>query len=117
MRDTPRSYARSAVRFFATPWRPWTPSSRRSSPRTGRSQMREPLPIELDEATAGADAHASAVRRHEADELRKALAGLPRQQREAILLREVRGLSYEEVASALSVTNSAVESLVFRARR
>ena len=32
-------------------------------------------------------------------------------------MREVRGFSYEEVASALSVTPAAVESLIFRARR
>jgi RNA polymerase sigma factor (sigma-70 family) len=82
-----------------------------------RARMREPLPIELEEASSAADAHAAAVRRHDADQLRTALAELPAQQREAILLREVRGLSYQEVASALSVTTSAVESLVFRARR
>lgn len=82
-----------------------------------RARMREPLPIELEEASSAADAHAAAVRRHDADQLRRALAELPAQQREAILLREVRGLSYQEVASALSVTTSAVESLVFRARR
>jgi hypothetical protein len=50
-------------------------------------------------------------------ELRDALAGLPPQQREAILLRELRGFSYEEVANSLAVTTSAVESLLFRARR
>jgi RNA polymerase sigma-70 factor (ECF subfamily) len=82
-----------------------------------RARMREPLPITLEEGDAAPDAHTAAVRRQEADELRKALAELPAQQREAILLREVRGLSYLEVASSLSVTTSAVESLLFRARR
>jgi len=82
-----------------------------------RARMREPLPLELDEGCAALDAHAAAVRRHEAGELREALAELPAQQREAILLREVRGLSYQEVASSLSVTTAAVESLLFRARR
>lgn len=82
-----------------------------------RARMREPLPLETEVVGAGSDAHADAVRRQEVEELRTALAGLPAPQRDAILLREVRGLSYEEVASALSVTNSAVESLLFRARR
>ena len=82
-----------------------------------RARMREPLPIELEERDAAPDAHTAAVRRKEADELRKALADLPAQQRDAILLREVRGLSYQEVASSLSLTTSAVESLLFRARR
>jgi RNA polymerase sigma-70 factor (ECF subfamily) len=82
-----------------------------------RARMREPLPTELEEREAASDAYTSAVRRHEAGELRDALAELPAQQREAILLRELRGLSYQEVASTLAVTTSAVESLLFRARR
>ena len=83
-----------------------------------RGRMREPLPVDVDEhEVAAPDAHAAALRRHEAGELRDALAELPPQQREAILLRELRGLSYQEVAAALSLTTSAVESLLFRARR
>jgi len=46
-----------------------------------------------------------------------ALAGLPEQQRRAILLREWQGLSYREVAAKLGVTQAAVETLIFRARR
>ena len=68
-------------------------------------------------APRGADAHAAAVSRYELATLREALAELPGPQREAILLRELRGLSYDEVARALSVTTAAVESLIFRARR
>ena len=82
-----------------------------------RARMREPLPSEIEGHAAVPDAYAATVRRHDAGELRAALAQLPRQQREAILLRELRGLSYQEVATALSVTTSAVESLLFRARR
>jgi RNA polymerase sigma factor (sigma-70 family) len=83
-----------------------------------RARMREPLPVAIEEHEAAApDAHVAAVHRHETGELRDALADLPAQQREAILLREMRGLSYQEVASSLAVTTSAVESLLFRARR
>ena len=49
--------------------------------------------------------------------LDEALAGLPEQQRNAILLREWQGLSYREVATKLGVTQAAVETLIFRARR
>ena len=49
--------------------------------------------------------------------LDEALAGLPDQQREAILLREWQGLSYREVATKLGLTQAAVETLIFRARR
>jgi RNA polymerase sigma-70 factor, ECF subfamily len=46
-----------------------------------------------------------------------ALACLPEQQRRAILLREWRGLSYREIAAELGLSGSAVETLIFRARR
>jgi RNA polymerase sigma-70 factor, ECF subfamily len=46
-----------------------------------------------------------------------ALASLPEQQQRAILLREWQGLSYREVAAEMGVTQGAVETLIFRARR
>jgi hypothetical protein len=49
--------------------------------------------------------------------LEDALAGLPDLQRRAILLREWRGLSYREIAEKLELSGSAVETLIFRARR
>ena len=84
-----------------------------------QARMREPLPIqtETEAEPAGQDAYVAALRRHEVSELRAAISELPAQQREALLLREMRGLSYEEVASTLSLTRPAVESLLFRARR
>src|SRR5436190_8601549 len=51
------------------------------------------------------------------EELTRALADIPERQRRALLLREVRGLSYEEIAAELAVTVPAVETLIFRARR
>jgi RNA polymerase sigma-70 factor (ECF subfamily) len=49
--------------------------------------------------------------------LSDALASLPERQRRAILLREWQGLSYREVAQRLGLTQGAVETLIFRARR
>jgi RNA polymerase sigma-70 factor (ECF subfamily) len=46
-----------------------------------------------------------------------AIAGLPNNQRSALLLREWQGLSYAEIAERLTVSQSAVETLLFRARR
>src|SRR6188472_3600094 len=46
-----------------------------------------------------------------------ALAELTPNQRRAILLREWQGLSYREIAAELSLTEAAVETLLFRARR
>jgi RNA polymerase sigma-70 factor, ECF subfamily len=49
--------------------------------------------------------------------LREALVGLTELQRRAILLREWKGLSYHEIAAELGLSQSAVETLIFRARR
>jgi RNA polymerase sigma factor (sigma-70 family) len=55
--------------------------------------------------------------RDELDGISDALAALPEQQRRAILLREWQGLSYREIAAELGVSQGAVETLIFRARR
>jgi RNA polymerase sigma-70 factor (ECF subfamily) len=49
--------------------------------------------------------------------LEDALGDLTDLQRRAILLREWRGLSYSEIAEELELSQSAVETLIFRARR
>ena len=49
--------------------------------------------------------------------LEEALDDMPDLQRRAIILREWRGCSYREIAQQLGLTASAVETLIFRARR
>lgn len=49
--------------------------------------------------------------------LKEALAALTEQQRRAIVLREWQGLSYSEIAETLALSQAAVETLIFRARR
>jgi RNA polymerase sigma factor (sigma-70 family) len=44
------------------------------------------------------------------------IQGLPPQQRSALIIREMDGLSYDEIAEALDVTVPAVKSLLVRAR-
>jgi RNA polymerase sigma-70 factor, ECF subfamily len=46
-----------------------------------------------------------------------ALAALTDNQRRAVVLRECHGLSYREIAAELELSQSAVETLIFRARR
>jgi RNA polymerase sigma-70 factor, ECF subfamily len=50
-------------------------------------------------------------------ELLVALSRIPPRQRQAIVLREFEGRSYKEIAEILGVTTSALETLLFRARR
>jgi RNA polymerase sigma-70 factor (ECF subfamily) len=49
--------------------------------------------------------------------VRQAIASLPENQRMAVLLQHYEGLSYAEVANVLGVSQSAVESLLVRAKR
>jgi RNA polymerase sigma factor (sigma-70 family) len=50
-------------------------------------------------------------------ELVKALGALSFNQRSALVMRELEGRSYAEIAAALEISCSAVETLLFRARR
>jgi RNA polymerase sigma factor (sigma-70 family) len=70
--------------------------------------VREPARDEL---------HHEVGRREEIQALCSALAGLPPQQRDAVVLREFYGLSYAEVGAALGRSGPAVESLLFRSRK
>lgn len=57
-----------------------------------------------------------AERRDDLRRLVNDVRGLPSQQRSALLMREMDGLSYAELADALDVTVPAVKSLLVRAR-
>ena len=81
-----------------------------------RRRMREPLGDAEPEGSLP-DPVVAAAERADLRELWRAIGALPRQQRKALLLREFSGLSYDELTVALGVSEPAVESLLFRARR
>jgi RNA polymerase sigma factor (sigma-70 family) len=82
-----------------------------------RARMAAPLALAKEPAGVGSDVEHVARQRAEIEALCAALAELPAQQRQAIVLREFYGLSYDEVSAALGLTDAAVESLLFRARK
>jgi RNA polymerase sigma factor (sigma-70 family) len=51
------------------------------------------------------------------EDIRRALGHLAFNQRAALVMRELEGRSYAEIAEILELTPSAVETLIFRARR
>ena len=85
-----------------------------------RSQRRSREPVAASE-TAGAegpaDAFTDAVISEQRSELLQAVVELPLHQQQAFVLCEVAGHSYAEAAARLAVTESALESLLVRARR
>jgi RNA polymerase sigma factor (sigma-70 family) len=83
-------------------------------------ELRRPLPAPADvfdlTRTPLHDPLAEAERREDLRRLVADVRRLPEQQRSALLMRELEGLSYHELADALGVTLPAVKSLLVRAR-
>lgn len=80
-----------------------------------RQSQRRPNEVELNESRAEALEHDEDV--VSADDLRRALGHLAFNQRAALVMRELEGRSYQEIAEILGLSVSAVETLIFRARR
>ena len=76
-----------------------------------------PLPAEPAIEEAGtADTPGEVQRRDDLRTLVDDIGGLPQTQRSALVIRELGGLSYEEMAQALDTTVPAIKSLLVRAR-
>jgi RNA polymerase sigma factor (sigma-70 family) len=86
-------------------------SRRRTSWRRGR--IESPTDFDVVQELAPAPSR----RADELIGLQDVLEQMPDNQRRAILLREWQGLSYREIAEELELTQAAVETLIFRARR
>jgi RNA polymerase sigma-70 factor (ECF subfamily) len=56
------------------------------------------------------------VQREFQEQLRNALARLPEEYREAIILRDIQGLSYDEIAGVLGIQSGTVKSRINRGR-
>ncbi len=86
-------------------------SRRRTTWRRGR--IESPADFDIVEELAPAPPR----RADELMGLQDVLEQMPESQRRAILLREWQGLSYREIAEELELSQAAVETLIFRARR
>jgi RNA polymerase sigma factor (sigma-70 family) len=84
-------------------------------------QLRRPMPavVDLFDITRGPslqDPLEQAERREDLRRLVSDVRRLPEQQRSALLMREMEGLTYKELSEALVVSVPAVKSLLVRAR-
>jgi RNA polymerase sigma factor (sigma-70 family) len=69
----------------------------------------------MSATVGGTDAEVSI--RQELDSLKMAFNELPDQQHEILVMRELEGLSYDKISNRTGLSRSAVESVLFRARR
>jgi RNA polymerase sigma factor (sigma-70 family) len=76
---------------------------------------RRPREVPLDDNSR--DLAALETDRPDVKALLRALGELPFNQRSALVMRELEGRTYEEIAETLDVSVPAVETLIFRARR
>jgi RNA polymerase sigma-70 factor (ECF subfamily) len=79
-----------------------------------RQSQRRPNEVAFEEELAEAVVDDDAV---SAEDIRRAIGHLAFNQRAALVMRELEGRSYQEIAEILEVSVSAVETLIFRARR
>jgi RNA polymerase sigma-70 factor, ECF subfamily len=79
-----------------------------------RQSQRRPREVSLDEDVADRIVDEDAP---SADDIRRALGQLAFNQRAALVMRELEGRSYADIAEILGVSAGAVETLLFRARR
>jgi RNA polymerase sigma factor (sigma-70 family) len=79
-----------------------------------RQSMRRPEEVEYDDAIPDAVPDDEAPT---AEDIQRALGQLAFNQRAALVMRELEGRSYAEIAVILGTSVSAVETLIFRARR
>ena len=91
------------------------------------AQRRRPMDVELDlQDSEQYDLHAKlketdtpegVTLSHELNEtVQRAIAGLPEDLRTAIILREIEGMSYEQIAQTMECPVGTVRSRIFRAR-
>ena len=79
-----------------------------------RESARRPRLVELEDDVAAREVDDGTPN---AEDIRRALGYLAFNQRAALVMRELQGRSYGEIADILGVSNGAVETLLFRARR
>ena len=73
--------------------------------------------VELDIADESQSPETLLERKLTREAVRRGLDSLPMEQRQILLLREIQGLSYEEIARVLELEAGTVKSRIFRARK
>jgi RNA polymerase sigma-70 factor (ECF subfamily) len=109
--ERPRAWVLTIVRNTALTW------MAKNRPANVTSTEGEEGPLELPELTDPApSAEQDMIARADQSTVRAAIAALPQAFREAIVMREINGLSYREIADASGIPIGTVMSRLARAR-
>ena len=117
-----RAY-RAFDQFRGDDGRCWLLAIVRNACQTWLDRNRRDVPQALPEDDAGVppdvdgDPHRQMLRRANADEVRAVIDALPAEYREVIVLRELEGLSYKEIAAVAGVPVGTVMSRLARGRK
>jgi RNA polymerase sigma factor (sigma-70 family) len=82
-----------------------------------RQSARRPTEVSFDEDIGDGIVGADEEEGPSAEDIRRALGHLAFNQRAALVMRELEGRSYAEIAEILELSPAAVETVIFRARR
>lgn len=100
-------------------FRTWLYQIGTNAARTALDKRRQRREDQEDETTGMDVASGEQVERRliAHDQLRRALAALPADWRDAVVLRDIEGLDYREIAGTLGIPMGTVESRIFRGRQ
>lgn len=108
---------RIAVNQARNRWRWWRRRKREATVSLDATDERHEQPLAATLRNEDAvDPEQETLAREREGQLRKALLGLRQSYREAVILRDVEGFSYEEVAETLQISLGTVKSRISRGR-
>lgn len=115
--QNPRAWVLAIVRNTAYTWL----NQKRTSPLVGIEDLTEKERAEIDigndEGDVAVDPEAAIIARADAKQLEKLIAALPIEFRETLVLRDLQGLGYREIAEVTGVPAGTVMSRLARARQ
>lgn len=76
-----------------------------------------PMTADLEDRPDASTPHDELVRKEQSDLIRRLIARLPDKQRRIMVLRDMEGKEYKEIAALLNITEEQVKVNLFRARQ
>ena len=113
-RSNPRAWLLAIARSTAFTW--LAKNRPKSLVVTDDDGLFEKAGLEMIDRSQEATPEAVLIAKTDAEQLHRAIAGLPLAYREALVLREIDGLSYQEISSVMAIPIGTVMSRLARAR-